>query len=111
MSMPWRDRLLWVALGAGPLAVTLDLVLSWMLAPGSHEKDDITPLWVLTACALVIAAGGGVLAWSQLPKTPPDPEERPRFMALAGIALALFCVLVVLGLAVPKWLLTPGMEP
>jgi hypothetical protein len=106
----------WIAAAAGPLAWFASHVASWMLAPPAHDKGDVAPLLTVDAAALAIAIAAGIVAWRRvrsLHHTPPVDRrlQRARFLAVSGVALAALSILLVLGLALPIFLLLPGAEP
>jgi hypothetical protein len=37
--------------------------------------------------------------------------QRARFLAVAAVVLCLFSLLLIAGLEIPNWILTPGEEP
>jgi hypothetical protein len=97
-----KDRLLWAAAFAGPLAWFGDLISSWMLTPGAYQHRPSLSIHVITVIAALVAAGAGVVAWQ---------KRDQGTVARAALFLAMFSLLVILGMAVPKWMLAPGAEP
>jgi len=96
------DRVVWVAAFAGPLAWFLDLVASWMLTPGAYNHRDAISIHVISVLSALVAAAAGIVAWRR---------REQGFVAHAAVFLAAFSLLVILGMAVPKWMLAPGAEP
>jgi hypothetical protein len=106
----------WFAITAGPLAWFAAHVASWMIVPGAHEAGRLAALRAIHAGALVIAAIAGATALGRLRalyRVPPADRtlQRARFLAASGVALSALSILLVLGLALPTFLLPPGAEP
>ena len=106
----------WFAVFAGPLAWFVAHVASWMAAPGAHEAGSVAGLCVLDLAALAIAITAGVLALRRvraLRDVPPVDRRvsRARVLAASGLVLSAFSILLIVGLALPLVLLSPGAEP
>jgi hypothetical protein len=97
-----KDRVLWIAAFAGPLAWFCDLVASWMLTPGAYNHRPAVSIHVISIVCALIAASAAVIAWK---------KRDQGFVARAALGLAVFSLLVIIGMAVPKWMLAPGAEP
>jgi hypothetical protein len=97
-----KDRVLWIAAFAGPLAWFTDLVASWMLTPGAYQHRPALSIHVISILCAAVAAGAGVVAFRR---------RSEGVLAYAALALAAFSLLVIVGMAVPKWMLAPGAEP
>jgi hypothetical protein len=106
----------WFSVAAGPLAWFAAHVASWMIVPGAHEAGRLAMLRTIDAVALAIASIAGALALARFRAlyrlSPADPRvQRARFLAASGVALSALSVVLVLGLALPTFLLLPGAEP
>jgi hypothetical protein len=106
----------WIAAAAGPIAWFACHVASWMLAPPAHETGSVAPLLAIDAVALAVAIAAGVVALRRarsLYRTPPVDRavQRARFVAISGVALSALSIILMIGLALPTFLLLPGAEP
>jgi thiol:disulfide interchange protein len=106
----------WVTMIAGPMAWFVALVASWVVTPPAHESGRLEALRAMNLVALAIAiiacalAVMRVRALSRL--TPADRHaQRARFVAGCAVALSALSILLVIGLALPTFLLVPGAEP
>jgi hypothetical protein len=106
--MPARDRWLWIAAVAGPLAWFLDETVSWSVTPAAYERGPSWPLHLVSALALAVAIASTIVAWRRVPQA---DSTRARMMAYGALVLGLLAILLVLATAVPKWMLAPGAEP
>jgi uncharacterized membrane protein len=97
-----RDRWLWIAAFTGPLMWFLDLVTSWMATPGAYQHKPSIAIHVISAISVIATGAAGIYAWR---------HRRTGFIAQCAVFLAAFSLLVILGMAVPKWILSPGAEP
>jgi chromate transport protein ChrA len=96
-----------LAIGAifvGPAAAMLDLVLSYYLVYPSQALEAKWPLHVASIVAAVMAAAGIVAARRVLAKKD-ETAKVDEFLAVAGIALNAFSLLLVVGFAIPKFIL------
>jgi hypothetical protein len=106
----------WFAVFAGPMAWFAAHAASWLLVPGAHEAGDLAALYAIDAIALAIAVAASMIALGRtralLRESPADRRvQRARFVAISGLALSALSVLLVIGLALPVFLLSPGAEP
>ena len=129
--------LLWLGVLAAPAAFMLDLTASFALVERACETGGSALLWAVTGAAVVVAAAAGVHAWRCWRAVGPDPEPRgegversapastghtlaselrtdapgpigrSRFMAMAGIGVSAFFLLVVLASVIPSLVLAP----
>ena len=120
-SEPWpRQLALWAGLLAGPLAWATLLQTNYALSYVACEQRQTWMLYLATAIALVMVAGGAAAAWWTLPSPArdttdeheePDPWQvmvlRARFMALGGLAMCAFFAIVILATAIPILVLHP----
>ena len=107
---------------AGPIAGIVDVVLSYMLVTSAQKVGDRWPLHAVTALTLMITAVGAFLSWRGLQHVrrterqsrPTEPlfdeasEARARFLAVGGLLMCAFMFLVVVALAVPRFVLGLG---
>jgi uncharacterized membrane protein len=97
----------------GPIAWILDEGLSYSLEQHSCSTGHVYILYVISAVSLLIALCGIAIAWRQLSLVRSGSEEggtirdRSRWMARLGIALGIGFAVVIVALAVPKFLLNP----
>ena len=110
-----RDAALWACVLAGPVAWMLDLGLSYLLVGHAQKSGHKLSLYLVTGLAALITALGAWRAWrawSEVRESPPAPEGRvrgrARFMALSGVVLCAFFLLVIVADAIPKIIHTPG---
>jgi hypothetical protein len=106
----------WFAIVAGPLAWFLAHVASWIAVPPAHEAGRLAVLRAIDLAALAIALIAGGIAGRRMRAllriTPPDHSvQRARFVATCGVALSVLSIILVIGLALPTFLLVPGAEP
>jgi hypothetical protein len=104
-------RLRW-SLAAGFTAFGLDLGVSYTLRQYACTASQRFELHVVTVCCIVLALSGFALGWMDFHNLPHDSEEeggephdRAHFEALLGMGFSLGFTLVILALAVPRWLL------
>jgi hypothetical protein len=102
---------LWTGILAGPVAWASDLCVSYALVKWSCASQRETLLHIFTLAALAVVAGGAIVSFLALQRTPPmptdggDPRQRARFMAVLGLmSCALFALLIVAN-AIPRWVL------
>ena len=96
------DRVVWIAAFAGPLAWFFDLTASWILTPGAYNHRPALSIHVISIVCALVAGAAGIVAWRR---------RDQGFVAHMAVFLAAFSLLVILGMAVPKWMLAPGAEP
>ena len=106
----------WLAIVAGPLAWFCAHIASWMLAPPAYERGSLVGIYLIDLVALAIAIAAGALALGRiraLRRTVPGDARTRRswFLAASGLRLSALSILLVLGLALPMFLLAPGAEP
>jgi len=102
----------WTGVLTGPLALAADQVSSYALVKWTCGHQQIVVLHLITIGALVAIAGGAFASWRGLSEVPAEATldggrsfDRGRFMAVLGLATcALFAVLVV-AMAVPRWMI------
>jgi hypothetical protein len=92
------------ALFIGPAAAMLDLGLSYYLVYPSQALEAKWPLHVASIVAAVFAASGIVAARRVLARKD-EAAKVDEFLAVCGIALNAFSLLLVIGFAIPKLVL------
>lgn len=90
------------AIFIGPTAALIDLSASFFLVLPAQESGSKAWLHVLTVVAALLTAFGIVLARRALSRDRPPGAEVDRFLALSGVALNAFFLLVIVGFAIPK---------
>lgn len=128
---------LWFGLLAAPAAFLLDLAASFALVDWACRHDGHALLWAITGGALLLAGAGGWRAWRSwrtigldphpagegverssprstghalshaLRTDAPRAEGRQRFMALGGMAVSGFFLLVIAASVIPALLVAP----
>lgn len=131
---PRPVALLWLGVLAAPAAFMLDLTASFALVERACANGGAI-IWAVTIGAALVAVAAGTLAWRSWQAVGPDPEPRgegversspastghtlaselrtdapgpigrSRFMALAGVGVSAFFLLVVLASAIPALVL------
>lgn len=103
---------LWTGILIGPIAWLVSFEINFALAPWACVSQQKAALYVVSLVALIISAGGGILAWrewkqlgSEWPGQGGGAIPRSRIMALSGMVLsAMFC-LVIIAQAIPELIL------
>ena len=117
--MTTKDRLLWAAIVGAPTAWFVDHVAKWMVTPGAYQTGSRAALRGLSAGTLAIAVVAtviGAVCLRELPHVALEGAEhvtarRRRFLAISALVLGLGSALLILGNAIPTFLLEPGQEP
>jgi hypothetical protein len=97
----------------GPIAWILDEGLSYSLEQHACSTGHFYILHVISVVCLLIALGGVAIAWRQLSLVGSGSEsggsirDRSWWMARFGIALGIGFAVVIVALAVPKFMLSP----
>jgi hypothetical protein len=106
------SRLRW-SLAAGFTAFGLDLGVSYGLRQHACTASQRFELHLVTFCCILLALSGFASGWVDFHNLPHDSEEeggephdRAHFEALLGMGFSLAFTLVIIALAVPRWLLT-----
>jgi hypothetical protein len=112
-----RVLALWAGLLTGPLAWSALLQTNYVLSYVACEQRQTWMLYLATAVALVLVAGGAAAAWRAAPALGQEEHEaadprraimlRARFMALGGLAMSAFFAIVILATTVPVLVLHP----
>lgn len=103
---------LWGGWVIGPVAWALHLMIGYLLVEPACRHGSVAALHAVTAATLLVALGGALLSWRQLPPRGAQPSrssaiERTRFMALGGVLISLLSAAVILVEGVPNFMLSP----
>jgi hypothetical protein len=102
-----------VSLWIGPLAAATDEVLSYSLVQHACSTGHHYVLHAITIVCFLIALSGAPLAWReyQAVRNSDDeggtPTNRSYFLSILGMASSIGFALVIVALAVPRWVLSP----
>jgi hypothetical protein len=109
----WRLAALWAGLLTGPIVWLALLEVNYVLAYVACETRSTWYMHLAVGVALLLVAGAGYAAWAasygnilavETPSQPLSDEtriQRSRWMSLAGVALSLWFILVILAMEVP----------
>ena len=96
-----------VAIFLGPAAAAADQLVSYVLVYPAAARSSNAVLHLVTAVAATLAAAGVVISYRVLRRRT-EVFEVDRFLALVGVAINVFFLLVVLvGYGLPKLMLHP----
>lgn len=105
---------IWAGLFAGPLAWAIHLMASFGTVEWTCETGNAWLHHAVTAGVLVIALAGGFVSWRTWRHTGratetsgPGPRGRNHFLALAGVAVSAFFILIIVVSEIPNLLLHP----
>jgi hypothetical protein len=106
------EALLWVGVGAGPLAWGLDLGFSYAITQHACSTGHHYLLHLITVLTFLLAGAGlwaAHTAWNELPEEA-DHERggalgRSAFLAILGYASSIGFAVVIIAGAVPRWIL------
>ena len=104
---------LWWGIFAGPIAWACDEGFSYSMVQHACSTGHFYVLYLATVVSLLVTISGLVLAlrsFRRFPEGHPSggkPHDRAHFQAILGIIFSLGFVVVILSLAVPRWLLSP----
>ena len=103
---------LWGAMLAGPIAWAFDQGAGYAFVKPACVGEDTPGLWLITAVAVLIAAGGGYTAWRfrqifRAQTEARDADERNLFLATVALAFNVLIVLLILTAAIPQFVLSP----
>jgi TRAP-type C4-dicarboxylate transport system permease small subunit len=105
---------LWTGLLTAPLAFLLHLQVNYTLVQQLCQSQYKRVLHLVTLAFLLIAAGGGFIAWrnweSAGRKWPEDAgsvTERSRFMSVVGLLLSAIIVLALIAQLIPQFVYDP----
>jgi uncharacterized membrane protein YidH (DUF202 family) len=104
-----RDLMLWTALLAGPLIWFLSFGARWSLSGWVCAFHWKPALFVIAAVAVMLVAGAGTLAWTEwqrvgreMPGEAGGAIPRSRTMAMMGVALCVFSIVLIVAQAIPE---------
>jgi ABC-type Fe3+-siderophore transport system permease subunit len=105
-----RDLMLWTAFFAGPVIWLLSFGARWSLSGWVCAFQNWKPaLLVIVLVSIAILAGSGLMAWNQwqrvgreLPGEGGGAVARSRYLALLGVVLCVFSILLIVAQAVPE---------
>jgi hypothetical protein len=109
----WRLAAVWAGLLTGPAAWLALLEVNYVLSYVACETRSTWFLHSATAVALLLVAAAGYAAWAAsfgsiiVDETPTPPlsdetrVQRSRWMSLAGVAVSLWFIVVILAMEVP----------
>ena len=107
-----RDLALWIAFLAGPLVWFLSFGARWSLSGWVCAFNWKPALFVVAAISLMLVGGAGMLAWNEwqrvgreMPGEAGGAIPRARTMAMMGLVLSAFSMLLILAQAVPDVIL------
>jgi len=107
-----RDLMLWTALLAGPLIWLLSFGARWSLSGWVCAFHWKPALFVIAAVSVMLVAGAGMLAWTQwqqvgreMPGEAGGAIPRARTMAMFGLVLCVFSIVLILSQAIPEVML------
>ena len=106
----WRRALEWVPFVAPPLILLADLQASYLLVPYTCRTGAQLPIHLVSVVAFMLDAGAFALAWrvwrgagSGWPGDEPEPRAQARFLGMTGLLTSAYFALVVVAMAVPRW--------
>jgi hypothetical protein len=111
----WRDLGSWIAVFTGPNAVLLQLTFGFVLAPTARHMGSKAIL--LAISALTLAATAAAIAVCErdrrrvlimAARTPSQQASRAHFVALGGLLLNVYSLLVLIAQTLPIFVL--GLE-
>lgn len=110
-----HDIWLGIAAASGPMIWAVLLVASWYVTPGAHERGRAGALQLMHVAAAIVVIAGGLLALRELRRSAGDLSDtvvqRRRFVALSAVVLSVLSLVLVIGSAIPAFVLPPGAEP
>jgi uncharacterized membrane protein YidH (DUF202 family) len=107
-----RDLLLWTAFLAGPLVWFLSFGARWSLSGWVCAFNWKPALFVIAAVSVMLVAGAGMLAWTEwqrvgreMPGEAGGAIPRSRTMAMMGLVLCIFSIMLIVAQAIPEVIL------
>lgn len=92
------------AIFVGPMTAMLDLCLSYYLVYPSQGEASKYPLHIATVVAVVLTIVGIVMSRRVLARKG-EVAKVDEFLAVGGLGLNAFSLLLVIGFAIPKFIL------
>ncbi|HEY0972440.1 MAG TPA: hypothetical protein VGE02_15835 [Gemmatimonadales bacterium] len=109
-----RQAIEWVPIFAGPLALAVNLQVSYMLVPAACSGGTRVLIAMVHLAMLLMVVASGDLAWrlwNDAGRGWPGDEtghvERRRFLAVLGLLVSALFTIVVVWQAVPTVVLSP----
>ena len=105
--------LVWIGVLGGPLVWACDLQVAYWLVYHACHTNNMLPLYVETLLLMALCVVPFVISWRIFRQFPAadrqggQPEDRARFLALAGLGLSVMFFIVLAAAAVPRLVLTP----
>jgi hypothetical protein len=107
-----REAVLWMTIFTGPIVWLLNLQANFTLAPWACAFGWKLTLHLISAIALCISAGSGIIAWIEWRRLNLEwPGEAggiagiSRSLAMSGVLLSAMFFLVILAQAIPQFIL------
>jgi hypothetical protein len=105
---------LWAGVLVAPVAFLFNLQVNYTLTQKLCPGGRSLILHLTTLCFLLLAAGGGFIAWRNWARAGrgwPDESEdntvRNRFLAIIGLMISLLCSLIIIALWIPQFIFDP----
>jgi TRAP-type C4-dicarboxylate transport system permease small subunit len=105
---------LWAGLLTAPLSFLLHLQVNYMLVTQLCQSEHKLALHLVTLAFLLIAAGGGFVAWRnweaagrKWPGETGSVLERSRFMAVVGLLISALIILAFIAQLIPQFIFDP----
>lgn len=100
----------WLGVLTGPVVLLTSLSIAYALVHFACASGERWPLHAVSVIALLLTLGGALSAW-YIMRTGRSPDEnrtaaRSRFMAIIGLMLSGYFVLVVIVLTIPQFMLS-----
>jgi hypothetical protein len=107
-----RNVLLWTGIFLGPLAWFLSFGTRWSLSGWVCALHWKPALFVIAIIGVIVAAGSGAIAWTEwqrigreMPGEAGGAIPRSRYMALMGVVLSAFSILLIVAQTIPEVIL------
>lgn len=105
-----RNVMLWTAFFAGPLIWLLSFGARWSLSGWVCAFQHWKPaLFVIALVSVAIVAGSGMVAWTEwqrvgreLPGETGGAIPGSRFLALSGLVLCVFSIVLIVAQTIPE---------
>lgn len=105
---------LWAGILTAPLVFLLHLQINYALVTQLCQSEHKIAMHLVTLAALLISAGGGVVAWlnwrvvgRKWPGEAGSVAERSRFMSVVGILISLLVILGLIAQWIPQFIFDP----
>lgn len=105
---------LWVGVLIAPLAFLLHLEINYALVTQLCQSTHKLSMHLVTLLFLLIAAGGGFIAWRnweatgrKWPGEAGSVLERSRFMAVVGLLISMLVILALIAQWIPQFIFDP----